>query len=271
MRLFNRKFRLSMILLAVTILLIFLHFLGWLAPIEQIVVRALSPIQHRLYLTGNLINNIYQPDELTGPNPQTREEISSQRDALLIQNAQLKILLAEYQAIDEQFDYLSDRGFSAISARIIGKGFQSDAQILIIDKGWQDGIQIGLPVVVRRGMVVAKVLEVDRYSSKILLIDDSQSSLVARIQNESEVQGVVVGERGLSMKMELIPEGQPVNLGDVVVTSGLEESTPAGLLIGTVERIEGTENSFFHTIFVKPLVDFNDLIVVSVLTSQTNE
>jgi len=266
MKSFTVKLKLPVILLAVVGLLIFLHYTGWLAWLEQPTVRILAPAQQRLYWLGSKINNLYRSNGLQKP-----EELEVQRNALLIENAQLKQILAEQQAVNSQTDFLIKRGYQAVPARIIGRSFQSDSQILIIDRGWQDGLSAGLPAIVEGGIIVAKVFEVDKYTSKILLINDSQSSLAGRLSDSPRIQGAVAGERGLSLKIELIPKDQPLAIGAVVVTSGLETNIPAGLVIGTVEQVSNDASGWFKVAYLKSVVNFSDLLVVSVLLPQQHD
>ncbi|MBN1778819.1 MAG: rod shape-determining protein MreC [Candidatus Buchananbacteria bacterium] len=261
--------RFSFYLVAVLCLLIFLHYLGWLAIPEQIIAKTLSPIQHSFYLVGNRINSFYagenQNDDDLDP-----KQLVEQRDKLLVENAKLKTTLAEFQAWDQQSNFINSRSLEAVPARIIGRSFQSDAQILIIDKGDVDGLKPDMPVIIDDGVIIAKVKEVEKYNSKILLLNDSQSSLAAKIDG-SDVQGVVVGDRGLTVKLELIPKDKTILPGTMVITSGLEETIPAGLVVGTVERLQKEENSFFQTAIIRPLESYTNLLAVSVLISQKND
>ena len=271
MRFLPRQLRFpGLSLLVVILLLIFLHYSAVLRPLERLLVGLISPIQSRVYSVGRVINQFYRQadNDLSGTNP---AQLLAQRDALLVENSQLKISLAEYQAEKEQRHFLAERGFEAITARVIGKNFQSDSQILIVNQGSQAGIAVGLPVIVGEGLVVAKVLAVDKNTSQILLLNDSQSILAAMIQDSEAVPGVVVGERGLSLKMELIPSDKIVQTDELAVTSGLEVDIPAGLVIGLVDRIEKDANSFFQTAFIKSPIDYENLLIVSILTHQAND
>jgi len=264
-RLSARQLRLSVVLLAVLVLLIFLHYLKITAPVENLVVKIISPIQSRVYGVGVKLKGIYGQSnlqrDLSSANAVLEEEVKQ----LTIANAQLKVILEENFQIKNQVDFLASRGLEAVTARVIGKGFSPDNQVLILDQGSESGIQIDLPVIAQDGLIIGKVLSVDGVSTKVLLINDSQSSLAVTIQNQIQTKGVVVGEHGLSLKMELIPENEDVQIGDVVITSGLEVNIPRGLIVGQVERLESEPNSFFKAAYLQPLVNFDDLTVVSVL------
>jgi rod shape-determining protein MreC len=170
-----------------------------------------------------------------------------------------------------QGDFLSARGFTAVGARVIGKNFESEAQMILLDRGSNDGIVAGAPVVVRDGAIVGRVIAVEKHQSRMLLLNDSQSSLAAIVQNETNSAGVVVGDRGLTVKMELISNDQIIAVGEVTITSGLEKTIPRGLVIGQIDRVEAEPNSFFQTAFIRPLADLNNLTAVSVVVGFQDE
>jgi len=265
MRLFGRSIKLSVLLLAVVILLIFLHQFRILLPIENLLVRILSPIQNQIYVLGVKINNFYSNTGFNKDLVKTNSELEQKFNDLVIENSQLKTMLLEQQEIERQYNFLQEAGLEAVVAKIIGRSLQADYQTLIVNKGEIDGVRVGLPVIASDGAMVGKIAEVNTNSSQVLLINDSHSSLAATIQNESLTKGVVVGERGLSLKMELIPQDEEIGIGEVVVTSGLEADIPRGLVIGQIEQVTSEPNGFFQTAFLDPLANPDDLVVVSIL------
>ena len=68
--------------------------------------------------------------------------------------------------------------------------------------------------------------------------------------------------------MELILRNETIGSGDIVVTSGIEPGVPMGLVIGTVSRVDVEPNSFSQTAWIQPLLDINNLSMVSILLPQ---
>lgn len=262
---FVKTTRLSVVLLAVCFLLIFLHYVGILKPIENLVIQVLSPIQHRVYSVSTGINNFYSSftggKDLAEENKKLAEEINQ----LTIQNAQLKTQLQEQGEFLVQNNFLAENSLEAITAKVIGKNPEPNLQSIIINKGSKDGLIVGLSLITDDGLMVGKISKVKRNSAEAILINDSRSRIAAMVQNEFNSQGVVVGEHGLSLKMELIPQNELIQEEDVVVTSGLEPTIPRGLVIGKITRITSESNSFFQTAWVQPLVRIENLTVVSIL------
>lgn len=262
---FLKTARLSVILLAVMFLLIFLHYLNILLPLENLAIWLLSPIQQRVYAAGAQINNLYfaaaSQSELTRANKRLEEEAAD----LTVANAELKIRLAESQELLLQHDFLARNDYDAIVAKVIGKNPEPTLQAIILNKGSQDGVKVNLPVLSSNGVIAGKIFKVKPNSSEAVLLYDARSRIAALVQNDAKSQGVVSGEHGLSLKMDFLPQTEIVKVGQIAVTSGLEANIPAGLVIGKVRRVEAASNSFFQTAWLSPLIQLDNLTVVSIL------
>ncbi|NUM25409.1 MAG: rod shape-determining protein MreC [Candidatus Buchananbacteria bacterium] len=268
---FLRTKPLSFILLVVIVLLIFLHYLGVLGFFENVFFRVFSPIQHRIYSFGSGFNNIYSGltsrDTLVKDNEKLKQEVAS----LATENAQLKVLIQESQELAEQRTFIDYLGLESVTARVIGKNPEANFQSIVLNKGAKDGIRLDAPLITGQGILVGKIFSVTDNSSQAILINDSRSRIAAVIQNQTASQGVVVGEHGLSLRMELIPQNESVVQGDLVVTSGLEPGITRGLVIGKISRIESEPNGLFQTAYIQPFVRIDNITIVSVLINRTDE
>ncbi len=271
LKIFGRFTKLPAILLAVLVLLIFLHYFGLLLPLENVVVRIFNPIQHSFYVLGVKINNFYSSNSFQKDLAKNNLELEEKIRTLLIENAQLRVLAEEKESGREQTNFLAKAGLAAITAKVVGRNLQSDFQTVILDKGSNDGVAVNLPVVAENGVIVGKVVEVGKNNCQILLVNDGHSSLAATIQNQEKTKGVVVGQRGLSLKMEMIPQDELINVGEMVITSGLEASIPRGLIIGQIEQVIVWPNSLFQEVFLKTLINLDDLVVVSIVRPNQND
>lgn len=262
---FLKQTRLSVILLAVMVLLIFLHYINILRPFENLAVWLLAPLQQRVYTGGTKINNIYaaivNQQELLKANKQLEEEVAE----LTVANAELKTRLAEGEELLLQHNFLAARTMPAIIAQVIGKNPEPTLQAIILNKGSKDGVKVNLPVLALNGVIAGKIFKVKDKSAEAILLNDSRSRIAAMVQNDAKSKGVVAGEHSLSLKMELLPQTETIKAGQIVVTSGLEANIPAGLVIGKIRRVQAESSSFFQTAWLSPLIKLDNLIVVSIL------
>jgi rod shape-determining protein MreC len=89
------------------------------------------------------------------------------------------------------------------------------------------------------------------------------------VLNDDSSPGVVDGGYGISLRMQFIPRNENVHIGDQIVTSGLEDKIPKGLLLGTVAVVENEAYQPFQEAVLTPAVNLSKLTFVTVITSST--
>jgi len=99
----------------------------------------------------------------------------------------------------------------------------------------------------------------------MLVISDSRSAVGAQVQNENNSPGVVIGKLGLALEMQLIPQSEEITKGQIVVTSGLEENIPSGLVIGQINEIDKKTEELFQTATIESPISLERLDVLSII------
>lgn len=140
---------------------------------------------------------------------------------------------------------------------------ESWLRTLIVDTGEQRARR-NQPVVTNRGLVGRVVLTSGSHA-KILLLTDRSASASAMLEG-SRRRGVVRGD-GEMLLLDHIPSLAEVEVGERVVTAGIDGVFPRGITLGTVASIE-EGSGLFHLIRVRPAIDFSLLEQVFVLTDE---
>jgi len=153
-----------------------------------------------------------------------------------------------------------------IAARVIGKEQAALSKTLWINKGSAHGLKPGMPVLVPLGLI-GRVTDVSWHSSKVLLLIDENSNVDVLIQR-TRVQGIVRGAGSRGCMVRYISKIQDVKEGDVVVTSGLSNIFPKGLLVGKVSHVNRMDVGLFLQIRVAPFADFASLEEVLILAAE---
>ncbi len=189
---------------------------------------------------------------------------------LKIENMKLKSYRAENQTLKQHLDFLTESQDKFVLANILGRRYESGFNWIIINKGKKDGVSPGLAVVDQKGSLVGSVVVSKDSISYVRPLLDFYSFVSADIinlndENKSEItSGVIQGEYNLIVKMKYAPLNQKVELGDIVITSGLEEGIRRGIIIGEVLEINKKPNAIFQDLIINPLAEQN-LRIVSVL------
>ena len=192
-------------------------------------------------------------------NDQLRREV----DALKLQLAQLQGKAAEADRLAGLLNFRQTHtNVPMVGARVIGASAGSASQTIQLDRGERDGIRRNMGVITPDG-VVGKVVETYANTSQVLLLTDKESAVGAMLA-DSRIQspvGGVVGEPLLTMKY--VPNDDAVNLGESVITSGLDRIFPRDLPVGTIAEIK--PGNPFKQIRIKPAANLERLEEVLVL------
>jgi rod shape-determining protein MreC len=156
-----------------------------------------------------------------------------------------------------------------IAARVIGRELSIISKTFWIDKGKTHGLKPGMPVLVSPSLI-GRLTDVSWHSSKVLLLIDENSNVDVLIQR-TRVQGIARGAGSRGCVVRYVSKTQHVREGDVVVTSGLSNIFPKGLLVGKVSYVNPTDAGLFSKIHVAPFADLASIEEVMVLAAEQQE
>jgi len=170
-------------------------------------------------------------------------------------------LLAEVERenlrLSSLLNFTAERDIRGTVATVVGGDPSGWIKGIIVNKGERDGITPGAAVVSARG-VVGQVVSVSSDASRVLLVSDHSSGVDFLIQG-SRARGVAEGAGDQGCELKFVTKDQSAKVGDVVVTSGLDQVYPKGLVLGTVSHVGASGSTLLQTIAVKPAVDFSRL------------
>ncbi len=192
------------------------------------------------------------------------EQIRRENDALKLQVAQLQGKAAEADRLAILLNFRkSHPEVQMITARVIGSGAGTASLMIQLDRGERDGIRKNMGVITPDG-VVGKVVEAYPNASQVLLLTDKESGVGAMLA-DSRIQSPVGGQGEPLLVMKYVPNDDEVNLGERVITSGMDRIFPRDLPVGTVAEIK--PGNPFKQIRVKPAANLERLEEVLVLPS----
>jgi len=262
---FRSPIRLLIVLLSVAVVFFILYGLGVLKPVVGGVKYVLSPVERFLSSTGDsvagwfsFVGDISEMDE---ENNDMRQEI----DRLRSENAKLKEIVHENELLRQEIGFQHEFSYNTVPAAVVSRSTDPSLKVIEINVGANQGISVDMPVIVGEGLLVGRVSEVFPGSATVLLINDKQSSVNAVVQ-DTRASGIIHGEHGLDLQMELIPQNEDVQPQQSVVTSGLAGIYPSGLLVGTVAEVQESENALFKEARLAAAADFDHLEIVFVVT-----
>jgi rod shape-determining protein MreC len=276
----NRSW-LPLLLLVVGLLLLIFHEAGYLTPLENSFHYLLDPLQR---ITSNVFGGTSGLFQTARTVRELRTEVSELREevnTLRIENARLREYEAESQQLRTMLNFVSEYPISTyLGAEIVereGTEAFPEGDVIGVDPnpylryatinvGSQQGVEAGMPVVSGGPGLVGRVASAAPRTSKVQLLTDSDSAVAALLQT-SRATGLVEGEADGTLQMKYIPQETPIEVGEVVLTSGLGGFIPKGLVIGQVTEVDKRDYALFQVATVRPAVDFSRLELALVITS----
>ena len=249
-----------------TIALLLLHESGVIKPLEDLAQSVIEPAQRALSDLFGGLSDTFEFVRDTREMRERNEELQRLNDALVTENVRLKEIEAENITLRSLLNFTQENPtYSKQTAAVIGRDPSPYRQFVTINAGSREGLQPGMAVVTAGSALVGRVAEVGPRSSKVQLLIDSASAVNARIQS-SRVTGLAEGQPDAGLLMTHIPLGAAVNVGDIVLSSGLGGNLPRNLVIGQVTEVAHRDIDLFQSARLRPAADFNWLELVVVIT-----
>jgi rod shape-determining protein MreC len=209
------------------------------------------------------------------------EELQGQVDAMTVENVRLREFEAEAIQLRTMLDFTArNPTWAFMGADVVGRAACAAApcgevvgqepnpylSYFTINAGARDGVAVGMPVLTGGAVLVGRTAEVGPHTAKVQLLSDNASAVAAMLQ-QSRATGLVVGQPDGTLRIKYIPQEDEVQVGDVVLTSGLGAMLPRGLFIGQVAEVEQSDSALFQEAVVRPASDYRRVELVLIVTS----
>lgn len=225
-----------------------------------------APFNELFSSVSNSINDVLlffvNIRDLSQENQELKEKLAEYENIKLEKNE----LKKENQRLREMLEFDQRAEFKLEPAGVIGRDPNTWNQMIKINRGAEDGIEVDMPVITADGLV-GRVFNVNSSTSQVLLILDPGSAIGSIVQS-SRVTGITEGRGDNSGKLQLInlPKDVEVDIGDTIITSGQGPVFPEGLRIGEVSEIEDESLGFTKRAIITPSVSFQRLEEVFVVS-----
>jgi rod shape-determining protein MreC len=227
-------------------------------------VGAVSPFERAGSYGFGWIRDIWRHYFALQNTTRENEQLRRANDALKLQVAQLQGQAAEANRLAALLNFRQSHADApTIGARVIGTSPGTASLTIELDRGERDGIRRNMGVITPDG-VIGKVIEAYPNTSQVLLLTDKDSGVGAMLA-DSRIQSPVGGLGEPLLTMKYVPNDDTVNLGDRVITSGMDRIFPRDLPVGTIAEV--MPGNPFKQIRIKPAANLERLEEVIVLLS----
>ncbi|MEZ7769870.1 rod shape-determining protein MreC [Neisseria sp. 27098_8_112] len=233
-------------------------------PVRAAVMPMLYPVQW-------LANQPVQLYQYFADLSQSKSELLEQNRQLLEENGRLKIDLQRDKVNTDELRELKklyglqQKGIhNVIGAEVISNGKDPLSERLIIGKGGQDGLKVGDAVIDQSGLI-GLLTQVHTQSAEIELISSGQSIVPVAVSRTGE-RNLAYGN-GNGLDLRYFPTGSDLKPGDILLTSGLDGTYPAGIPVATVSKVVRASGTPYYDTQLTSLAALRSSRFVLVLSS----
>jgi len=199
------------------------------------------------------------------------QQVRTENEVLRREVAQLRIGLQQERALAQQSRTLENllglrtqaRELETVAASVIAGGASPDFRTITLDKGTSDGLRPDMAVIAPAG-VVGRIITPSARAAKVQLLIDRNAAAGALVER-SRAQGVAEGTGG-DLRLNYVSGTADVQVGDTVVTSGIDGIYPKGFVIGQIQSVQRGPGGF-DAIVLRPAVDFSSIEAVLVVVT----
>ncbi len=234
------------------------------SPIRNLFSSVVSVLGFRL-------ENSRDRAELERELQRTRQELLSYQ----LVHDELETVKREKNRLEQTLGYRQKILLKSIPAKIILKDPQNLFTTLVINRGEEDGIREGDPVVgFTKGKMalVGKIIECESTSAKILTIVDPRSQVGVMIEATGD-NGILKGQSPaqISCKIEYLDRKLDGLEGKTIITSGIGGRYPRGIYIGEITEVIRKRYGLFQQSFLTPQINFFTLDEVFVMVKEVEQ
>jgi rod shape-determining protein MreC len=246
-------------ILAIISLFYAIPYLGRLfSPLGDI----LSPIQRFLYRTKVATADFWY--YISQDTDNELRSLRNENERLYSELGQMSLVSRENEALRAELQVQRSHKRQVALAHVIGEKPGSFSRFLILDIGTNQGLRIGLPVILNNALV-GKIEKVSEHSAEMSLVTDPKAVYYSYLQ-KAKSKGLIQGTIGLGLlHMTQIPRTSVISQGDLAFTTGQELENFNDILIGTVNEIISNDQDTYLTLLVTPAVETTNIDTVFVV------
>jgi rod shape-determining protein MreC len=235
-------------------------------PVAPVLLWLLRPLQVMFQTATGWVKDIQESYITLGGYKAENERLREKIIELEKERNRLLEAEATNRRLQQLLEFRSQLPASAITASIIAASASDWFKSCLLDKGSADGIRRGMAVVTPLG-ALGRIIELTPRAAKVLLITDPNSGVDVVVQR-TRARGIVSGSLENGPIMKYVKHSEDVQVGDRLITSGLDGVFPKGMMVGTVAAVHKQTLGLFQFVSVMPAVTLERTEQVLVVSAQ---
>lgn len=282
MKINTPRFLQNLIIVFVVVGVLLLALGGYLSPLASFTLSPMINIQTWLSQRYTAMQTFITAPRDTAVLQERNRVLENEVARLRAQIVELQQQMADVQVLRALVNFASANPENQyIAASVIGRDPSPFLHYVIINRGSNDGLRRGMPVVTEQGLV-GRINAVTANAARVRLINDPAISINVNLKDDtgaadigsinvrmqpSKTEAELIGSITGDITLDKIPLDASISVGDLVLTSGLGGNYVPNLFVGQVTSVRKLDYELYQTASVQPAVDFNNLTIVMIITN----
>lgn len=259
----KRKKNIFIYIVVIVVILIINPF-NFFGSIRNIIAIPLTPIIQIGSGFGSYISEHVDMILHIGSLYEENQFLNNEIQQLKADNSFIADIKNENEILRKEIKLLPRDKFELIGADVILRDPLGGNQWIMINRGSDDGLQVGNGVIVGESIFIGEIDEISNATARVRLITSSENS-VNIVTARTSSEAIAYGKHGLSVVVEDIKKDDDVVEGDMFVTSNIGNIFPRGLNIGIVQNIKLSDDNLFKKATIAPLVSLDNIRFVFII------
>lgn len=227
-----------------------------LDPIRDQLNWVLRPLEYGMQIPRLFFET--SSDYLTSRATLAKEnEVMKQRQTELSLLAnQSELLRVENQNLRQLLSLQKEVPYKTLPVEILYNPTNPISQRVIIDRGTVDGLKLGNPIANDSGILGQVVRLYDR-SAEVSLLEDRDFAVPVQVARNGLRAAVFGAGRGNLLELRYLPVASDLEVGDILLTSGIDGVYPPGFAVAMISRIERNVDKNTSNVFCVPVASIN--------------
>lgn len=216
----------------------------------------LRPLERLMLLPADLITN--SSDYFT-----TRSSLENENTALKLRQTELSLLAnqaallsVENQNLRNLLELQKKTSFKTIPVEVLFNPPNPISQRIVINRGQNQGLKLGSPIANDAG-ILGQVVRLFDNSAEVSLLEDRDFAVPVLVARNGLRAAVVGTGRGKQLELRYLPVASDLEVGDILLTSGVDGVYPPGFAVAVISKIERNTEQNASNVFCNPIAEVN--------------
>ena len=227
-----------------------------LNPIRSNVNWVLRPLEYIMMAPRNMFEASSEYFTTRGTLDKENQDMKVRQAELSLLANQSEYLLVENQNLRQLMDLQKQVSFKTLPVEILFNPPNPISQRIVINRGSNDGLKLGNPIANDAG-ILGQVVRIYDNSAEVSLLEDRDFAVPVQVARNGLRAAVFGAGRGNPLELRYLPVASDLEVGDVLITSGIDGVYPPGFAVAVISRIERSADQNSSNVFCVPVAPVN--------------